>query len=400
MLQFTLTNNSDKTLTILKWNTPLDGFYSDMFLVARDGEAVSYLGVMVLREEPRPEDYIVLKPGESASTEFDLGEQYALVDAGEYTVQYQVDSLTVGMATPDILATTAGQRTLNPLDVESGKVTFTLVENREAPVSPLVVPGFHGCSEDRQNTIYAVLPEAESMSLNAHAALTNLARSERSHAERYITWFGTYTAERYQEVVENLEAIQGALGHSAQSFDCAPSNPTCEPGWVAYVYPNRPYEVNLCNPFWGYPITGGASQAGILTHEISHFNVVAGTDDHAYCWTQANCSTLDPEAAIANADSYRRFIENDPPLQPVGPVQYSIFCPQGERCCAFQADNTCSLCVSSSTSCDSALPECSDGDFAIETCTVRVGGREQRGSREVTCVDGKWRRGPCYPNPP
>ncbi len=394
VMRFTLTNESNETLSVLKWHTPLDGFSSDMFLVERDGQRVPYLGIMVLREEPRPEDYIVLEPGESESVEFDLGEQYALVEAGNYTLQYKVDVLSAGTESPSILSTTAGKRSLSPRDVESSELTFTLMDDRVEQVSLMVVPGFYGCSENQQNILYDILPEAESMSLNAYASLTNLAQSERSHAERYLTWFGPYTADRYQKVVDNLEAIQGAFGHSQQSFNCAP---TCQPGWIAYVRKSQHYEINLCNSFWNYPVTGMHSQAGILVHEVSHFDAVASTDDHAYCWVQANCSALDPDKAIDNADSYRRFVENDPPLQPEDPARYSIFCPEGQRCCAFNADNTCSLCVQSNLSCDTA---CTDGESNIETCSVNVDGLEQRGYREVTCVNGRWRRSPCSPNMP
>ena len=67
--------------------------------------------------------------------------------------------------------------------------------------------------------------------------------------------------------------------------------------------------------FWMAPMTGTDSKAGTLVHEMSHFNVVAGTDDHKY--GQAACRTLattNPDQAIDNADSHEYFAENNPAL--------------------------------------------------------------------------------------
>ena len=52
--------------------------------------------------------------------------------------------------------------------------------------------------------------------------------------------------------------------------------------YYAYVYPTQPYQIYVCNAFWSAPTTGTDSKAGTLVHEMSHFNVVAGTDDWVY----------------------------------------------------------------------------------------------------------------------
>ncbi|HEU4744115.1 MAG TPA: M35 family metallo-endopeptidase, partial [Anaerolineales bacterium] len=83
----------------------------------------------------------------------------------------------------------------------------------------------------------------------------------------------------------------------------------------AYVYPSQPYNIYLCQAFWSAPLSGTDSKAGTLIHEMSHFNVVAGTDDVVY--GQAGARTLadeNPDAAITNADSHEYFAENTPPL--------------------------------------------------------------------------------------
>jgi peptidyl-Lys metalloendopeptidase len=52
-------------------------------------------------------------------------------------------------------------------------------------------------------------------------------------------------------------------------------------------------------------MTGTDSKGGTLVHEVSHFNVVAGTDDDAFGQTNAkNLARNDPAKALANADNY------------------------------------------------------------------------------------------------
>ena len=60
-------------------------------------------------------------------------------------------------------------------------------------------------------------------------------------------------------------------------------------------------------------MTGTDSKAGTLIHEMSHFTVVAGTDDWAYGQTAAKSLAFsDPAKALDNADSHEYFAENTP----------------------------------------------------------------------------------------
>jgi len=62
-------------------------------------------------------------------------------------------------------------------------------------------------------------------------------------------------------------------------------------------------------------LTGTDSWAGTLIHEMSYFDVVAGTDDFVY--EQAGATALaisDPQKALNNADSHEYFAENTPAL--------------------------------------------------------------------------------------
>ena len=58
-----------------------------------------------------------------------------------------------------------------------------------------------------------------------------------------------------------------------------------------------------------------AQTGGTIIHELSHFNVIAGTDDFAYGHTAAKQLALsNPAQARLNADSHEYFAENTPSL--------------------------------------------------------------------------------------
>ena len=82
----------------------------------------------------------------------------------------------------------------------------------------------------------------------------------------------------------------------------------------AFVYPTKPYDIHLCNAFWTATMTGRDSKGGTLIHEMSHFDVVAGTDDVVYGQTACRqLAQIQPENAIRNADSHEYFAEAGTP---------------------------------------------------------------------------------------
>ena len=62
-IRFAITNTTDKQVNVLKWDTPIEGFNSNIFLVKRDGAPVTYIGRVVKRGPPRPEDYVSISSG-------------------------------------------------------------------------------------------------------------------------------------------------------------------------------------------------------------------------------------------------------------------------------------------------------------------------------------------------
>ena len=102
-----------------------------------------------------------------------------------------------------------------------------------------------------------------------------------------------------------------AMDTASVTFDCG-----CKKKYYAYVYPNQPYKIYLCSVYWTAPATGTDSKAGTLIHEMSHFYVVASTDDYVYGQSGAkNLAITNPDNAVMNADNHEYFAENNPPEQ-------------------------------------------------------------------------------------
>jgi peptidyl-Lys metalloendopeptidase len=328
-LKFTLNNNSDETLNVLKWYTPLEGLKDDLFTVKKQGESALYLGIIVKRGLPKPRDYITLEPKESISTEVNLDDVYDITQAGNYAVEFISPVLDVGKEEPAALAAKFSEtRTTTPQLVASNTVEFKLLEDKNAKISQGVelafrerlsaaeVPIFSNCSNNQQSQIDEAIEEAKHYANESLQKLIATSEGARIWSVRYKEWFGAYLGQRYETVIDHFDKITDAVVNKRITFNC-----TCDidnpENTFAYVSPARPYEIFLCNQFWEASLTGTDSKAGTIIHELSHFYVVAGTTDTGGIYGQEDCRRLaseNPLAALRHADCHEYFAENSPQL--------------------------------------------------------------------------------------
>ena len=87
-LTFSLTNRSAERLYVLRWYTPLEGIFGEIFRVERDGQAIPYEGPLVMRGDPLPENYVLLEPEATVSAQVDLATAYDFSQAGDYTIEF------------------------------------------------------------------------------------------------------------------------------------------------------------------------------------------------------------------------------------------------------------------------------------------------------------------------
>lgn len=326
MVDVTFTNTGSTPVSLMRWFVPDGELEGDLFLLSRDGQAVPYVGPVIKRGQPTSQDMMTLAPGESYSGSVEISGLYDLSVSGVYSIRYGVASTqifgrTSMRASSNLLRGELEQTLGEPQELISNEV-MTFVEGRK---NPIVEQGnlmrasetvnalqasvsFSGrCSATQQSTIQSAHSAASTMA-NGSVSYLN---GTPSATPRYTTWFGTFSTSGWNEVKGHYVNIKDALDNKPIVYDCS-----CKKSYYAYVYPTQPYKVYLCRAFWTAPLTGTDSKGGTIVHELSHFNVIAGTDDLAYGQTAAKQLALsNPAQARMNADSHEYFAENTPAQQ-------------------------------------------------------------------------------------
>jgi peptidyl-Lys metalloendopeptidase len=305
VVRVTITNTNRAPVTLHPWQLPGTRQDGALFEITRDGVPVPYTGALVKRVSPGPRDALRLNPGVTLTYDVELTAAYELEQDGRYDITYRSGGVTGAYTTPvlqsDTLYVWLQGRTPQPsasaaamaeaAAVTAGSVSFT-----------------GNCSATRKTTLNNSVTAAKTYANNAVTYLNNTPSTAR---KRYVRWFGTPTVTNWAVVKKNFTATQAALNTKPLVLDCSCK----EAGVYAYVYPSQPYKVYLCPAFWSAPMTGTDSKAGTLVHELTHFTVVAATQDHAYGQSAAaSLAISSPAKAIKNADSHEYFVENTPAL--------------------------------------------------------------------------------------
>ena len=302
----TLTNTGNTPQRLLKWRTPFVPAEHSLFSITRDGLPVRYLGRHVKRAAPQEGDYIVLAPGESRSARVELSKLYDMQVTGAYSLRYQTSNAAPGAkAGADIVV---GDIASNPaaIWIEGRLPRGVVTPGLAAPSGPASLT-FSQCSNAQQESITKAFTAGTAMAADGLEHLS----SRKQQGPRYVNWFGPHEAARVTTLTNNFTAIKNAFETKPVKVDCG-----CDEPYFAYVYPAQPYNIYVCQAFWTAPLTGTDSMGGTLLHEMSHFDIVSGTDDHVYGQSAAaELARTAPERAINNADSHEYFGENNPPLQ-------------------------------------------------------------------------------------
>ncbi|MEO6324975.1 MAG: protease [Thermoanaerobaculia bacterium] len=94
---FFLRNRSARAVSILDWQTPLEGLLGDIFqiLPATGGEPLPYQGPMVKRRAPQSDEYVRISPKGEVSGSVDAAAAYDLTRPGRYTITFRGTLLDV-----------------------------------------------------------------------------------------------------------------------------------------------------------------------------------------------------------------------------------------------------------------------------------------------------------------
>lgn len=291
------TNHGDVEERISRWDLPIefDGSLAAPLLeVTHDGQPVDYIGKLVKRVADDDSNVITLAPGQAITMKVDVARAYDLMQGGRFEVRYKTDGARISRKQGAV-------GNAITIDVAPGVPEFgASAFNRIAAGDTQ----FRSCNADQTQAIQGARRAAGQMISGANAAMSGSVAGNR-----YRYWFGDHDSQRYASVKNNVGKIKLAVDNAGMTVDCG----CTDRGVYAYVYPNRPYDVYVCGAFWSAAETGTDSRGGTLVHELSHFTVVADTDDHVYGQAGARRLAQDnPARAIANADNYEYFSENTP----------------------------------------------------------------------------------------
>jgi peptidyl-Lys metalloendopeptidase len=303
VVKVTFTNTSGSPQYVLKSRTPFDEIEAPLFEITRDGKPVRYLGIIAKRGAPTAEDYFLLKPGASYSARVELSALYDMGTTGDYAIRYHS-----GKAADELKsdAATVWIDGVRPRGSNEETKSFAEMQAQAGVVNTAGALAFSKCTTSQQADINTAVSTALSMTTNGDAYM-----AKGTMGARYTKWFGAVDSSRVATIKSHFAALKDAFATKPITVDCG-----CKKTYYAYVYPTQPYTIYVCKAFWSAPMSGTDSKGGTLVHEMSHFNVVASTDDWVYGQSgAANLAITDPAKAIDNADSHEYFGENTPALQ-------------------------------------------------------------------------------------
>jgi peptidyl-Lys metalloendopeptidase len=179
---------------------------------------------------------------------------------------------------------------------------------------PAEAQSFEGCTKTERGIIIATMDRSKRLALTAASAV--------GPTPVYTRWFGKFSPRNGERVRRNLKSVVTAIRTGQVTTACVNHGTgLCDRDTYAFVDPDDHYNVMLCPSFFtmetmkelddASAAEGNGTRAGTIIHEITHFTIVAGTDD--ICYSREVCTDMAidaPQDALINADSYQYFVED------------------------------------------------------------------------------------------
>ena len=307
---------------MLKWRTPLDGLRSNCLTVTSNGKKLQYDGIYLKRSAPGPNQYLLVKAGQTVSSTFDVSDAYDMTKTGLYSIavdtylEYVKDSVTEKpvsqtkiehLLSPvvsyeidkmNFIKGTTGQRARTEESVTKDALEDHIFyvkrgQDLKASLKYKIKGGSPDVKRETELAIVAVYNYVQS----AGQDLVN-------NPPRTKTWFGSSPTDKPKWVFDKMERVL-----SKDRFAYIIGGRECDEDTYAYTtFGAR--RMFLCNLYSiADPLIGYDTKLGIIIHELSH--AVARRDDIVY--GQYDCKQLaikDPKAARDNADNYEYFVES------------------------------------------------------------------------------------------
>lgn len=309
LLKITITNPTSLPVTVPVWQLPSDDVPTPILqITAADGSPVAYTGPLIKWSPEALQTGVIFAPGSTQVFVIELSSIYD-IENGRYRIEYSQN----GPGKFDLQGRTSRVfAPIAPAFIETTGRTKR-IRGEVSPSNQMSAASLttFRCTTSQSTAIRTAVSDATNYARAAGDYFTGKSTAMQVTL-RYTKWFGAATDARLSRVTSNYNKLYSAFSTQSVSVDCSCKKKTV----YAYVYPNQPYQIYVCGAFWRAPAIGTDSKAGTLIHEMSHFNVVAGTFDYVYGQSGAQSLAMsDPDKATANADNHEYFAENNPPQQ-------------------------------------------------------------------------------------
>ena len=325
----TVANTDSCDYQLLKDETPLEGFHSDIFHITVGDERLEYDGILPKRGPPTKDDCVEIKAGREQLVTIDLSQAHDIGKEGEHTVQLKTDFLFHNTTSSEFLELTQ--------EIESNILKFEVIEGeqpkltkgkqireiekaqakREEPtiikvqentvsvdgvVQPedigLYLDGQYPSESQKEQTKEAYRHAYEAVKISCKVIL-----QDKSAAQE---WFGG----NENKACEIYKQLKNGMEKNEYIFEADP-----DPKKSFYGYTHKDTTtIFLCRKYFEADLTGEDSKMGTIVHELSH--AVARTDDVKLegrsQYGKRKCRRLakeHPEEAVRNADNYEYFAE-------------------------------------------------------------------------------------------
>ncbi|KAL9964465.1 hypothetical protein ACROYT_G028111 [Oculina patagonica] len=323
--KFHLKNNGQQDYSVLKWRTPLDGMTSNCLDVVRAKKEIPYDGIYInYGTQPGPNQFVLVKAGQTVSSTIDVSEGYDMSKRGKYSVnvdtylQYAVGSVSdmevpipviiSPLTSPDVSFRiigkkpgkgTRGQRARS-LERENKRILLEgdirKRQSSNVPPDPVV----------KGNA--AQKAETKEVHRAAYHYIASAIPDVQTSPNRVDTWFGTSSVSSLVQIYQTME---GLLRSDTMTY--VHDAPDCEEYEVAYTFTGT-RTLYLCPLYESFPsLLGYDSKMGTIVHELSH--ALAYTDDIVYGISACKWLAQEhPSDAANNADNYQFFVTTSFPF--------------------------------------------------------------------------------------
>jgi len=288
-VSYSIFNEADEEALVLSYGTPFEGMILFPVLnITHNGEPVQYVGPLGRRVTPPPPHAFFRIPPQSAlNTVVDLAQFYEIPFDGSFEI-----SATVPLFNPTL---------------ENALVAHPIVKRLRSTQQKVFgdrANTYEQCTATEKSQIDSAATTAQRQAQNAKNCM-----SAGSCNSQTTTWFGSSTTKNTGYYNYDLEVFTNVYNELASDGIHAYCNPAgCGSNVYAYVYPSDPsMTVYLCGAFWSQ----ANERANTIVHEMSHFNVLGGTEDYTY--GKVSCQNLaksNPYQAAHNADNVCYFSDD------------------------------------------------------------------------------------------